>query len=357
MEWVEVTAKTVDLAVKGALAELGLDSVDEASVEVIQEPDKGFLGFGGDKAIVRVKAAPKKRSRGRRGGGGGGGGGRGQGGGGDRQSRGSGDQKPRGDRQQDRKQDRQQRGGRDRQQASGGGKGGGGKGGGGKQGRSGGERDEQRRPKTGNGESSRRGGGKPRDNDGKSRDNSGRDRVSNRSEPSIESTKEADISEQADILKSFMTGLVEAFGLEGTTTTRVEDDVIYVDVVGEQTEALVGTKGSILQAILDLMKIIVQRKTHHRARIRLDIAGYAERRREALGIYSQRLSEQVLSDGEEVMLEPMHPGDRKVVHDAVADIEGVRSWSEGEEPYRSVIIGVGPGFEPTATSGDGDDDE
>jgi spoIIIJ-associated protein len=107
------------------------------------------------------------------------------------------------------------------------------------------------------------------------------------------------------------------------------------------------------------MKIVVQRKTHHRARIRLDIAGYSERRREALGIYSKRLSEQVLADGQEVMLEPMHPGDRKVVHDAVAEIEGVRSWSEGEEPHRSVILGLAPGFSPTGAGdlAEGDDDE
>lgn len=348
MEWVEVTAKTVDLAVKGALAELGLNSVDEASVEVIQEPDKGFLGFGGDKAIVRVKAAPKKRSRGRRGGGRGEGSKGDQRGGrqkqGDRQKQGGNRQNQGGNRQKQdgdgAKQggDRQQRQGR--KQDSGGGEG--------QQGRN----SDKRRDRPASSEN--RGGAKPRD--GRSRDNSGRERVSNRSEPSIESTKDADVSEQADILKSFMTGLVDAFGLEGTTTTRVEDDIIYVDVTGEQTEALVGAKGSILQAILDLMKIIVQRKTHHRARIRLDIAGYAERRREALNIYSQRLSEQVLADGEEVMLEPMHPGDRKVVHDAVADIEGVRSWSEGEEPQRSVIIGPVAGFEVVA-SGDEDEDD
>lgn len=166
---------------------------------------------------------------------------------------------------------------------------------------------------------------------------------------------EVDIQEQAQVVTDFVKGLVDAFGLEGEIASRVEDDIIMVDVSGEQTEALVGPKGAILQAILDLSKIVVQRKTHARARLRLDIAGYSERRREALGIYTQRLSEQVLADGEEIMLEPMNPADRKVVHDAVADIEGVRSWSEGEEPHRSVVLGLAPGVEPT--NGGGGDDE
>jgi len=146
------------------------------------------------------------------------------------------------------------------------------------------------------------------------------------------------VEEQASEIEGFLTGLLESFGLEGEVTTRIEDDVIYADVAGEQTEALVGQKGSILQSVLELCRTIVQRKTQEGARIRLDIAGYTERRREALGIYARRLAEKVLEEGGEIMLEPMNSADRKVVHDTVTDIEGVRSYSEGEEPHRSVIV-------------------
>ena len=71
--------------------------------------------------------------------------------------------------------------------------------------------------------------------------------------------------------------------------------------------------------------------------MRLDIAGYAERRREALRIYTTKLAERVTAEGGEVMLEPMNAADRKVVHDTVAEIEGVRSFSEGEDPDRAVV--------------------
>jgi spoIIIJ-associated protein len=72
--------------------------------------------------------------------------------------------------------------------------------------------------------------------------------------------------------------------------------------------------------------------------MRIDIAGYGERRREALKIYATKLSTQVIEDQNEVMLEPMNAADRKVLHDAIAEIDGVRSYSEGEEPRRAVVI-------------------
>ena len=146
------------------------------------------------------------------------------------------------------------------------------------------------------------------------------------------------MDEQAAEIVRFLNGLLEAFGLEGTVESRIDDGVIYVEVVGQQTEALVGPKGVILQSVLELCRTIVQRKTMSGAKIRLDIAGYGERRREALRIYTARLAEKVLAEGGEVMLEPMNAADRKVVHDAVAEIDGISSFSEGEEPRRSVVI-------------------
>ena len=146
------------------------------------------------------------------------------------------------------------------------------------------------------------------------------------------------MAEQAEIIRDFLTGLVEAFGLEGEVATRVEGDIIYAEVTGDQTEALVGPKGAILDAVMELCRTMVHRHSQVGARLRLDIAGYAERRREALGIYAARLAEKVLAEGGEIMLEPMNPADRKVVHDAIAAMDGVRSFAEGEEPERSVVI-------------------
>jgi spoIIIJ-associated protein len=82
----------------------------------------------------------------------------------------------------------------------------------------------------------------------------------------------------------------------------------------------------------------LQRQTQSSARVRLDIAGYGERRRQALSIYAGQLIDQVVAEGGEVVLEPMSAADRKVIHDAVAARQGVRSYSEGESPGRYVVI-------------------
>ena len=163
---------------------------------------------------------------------------------------------------------------------------------------------------------------------------------------------EIDAEGQAAVVAEFLNGLLDSFGLEGDVTTSVDDDLIIADVAGEQTEALIGQKGSIMQSVGELTRTVVQRKTHRRARLRLDIGGYQERRREALRIYTARLAEQVLDDGGEIMLEPMNPADRKTVHDAVVDIEGVSSFSEGEEPNRSVVVALAPGVAPRASGSD-----
>jgi spoIIIJ-associated protein len=146
------------------------------------------------------------------------------------------------------------------------------------------------------------------------------------------------IEEQTPVVESFLKGLVDAFGLEGSVDVTTEEDVIVATVSGPQTEAMVGPRGSTIEAIHELTKTVLQRQTQASARVRLDIAGYGERRRQALAIYADQLIDQVLREGGEVMLEPMSAGDRKTIHDAVAERDGVRSYSEGEAPQRFVVI-------------------
>ncbi len=346
MEWVEVEGKTVAVAVRAGLEELGIESADEAEVEVLKEPERGFLGFGGSMALVRIKPKPKKKRR-RRGGRRRGSGGADEGSGSQRRDEGRGDSDRR---------DRGRSGDRGGRQREGGGQREGGDRERGRDRKGGAREGRQGRDGRGQGESSgRRGGRRPRESQQatgeKSRDRGGdRNRGSQqKGEPAMneEATPVVDVEAQADIVREFLVGLLDAFGLDGDVDMRVDEGIVFADVTGEQTEALVGTRGVILQSILELCRTVVQRKSHSSVRIRLDIAGYTERRRAALRIYAARLADQVLRDGEEVSLEPMNPADRKVVHDAVADIDDVRTYSEGEEPNRSVVIGLAPGATPT----------
>ncbi len=283
MEWVEVQGKTIDLAVDVAMSELGVGSREDIQVEVIQEPKAGFLGMGGQEAIVKVTKAPRKRRRNR---------GRGRG------------------------SSSASTGAPSRSTSSGNGD----KGKGSQQN----GRSQKSTPRNGGAKRQEAKVAQPND----SKDSKGSD----------DRPEQAPIEEQAKVAADFVRGLLGAFGLEGEVGTRIEDDVLYIDVQGEQTEALIGPKGSVMQSVLELTRTVVQRKTYGAPRMRIDVGGYAERRREALQIYASKLAAQVIEDQSEIMLEPMNAADRKVLHDAVAEIDGVRSYSEGEDPRRAVVI-------------------
>ncbi len=149
---------------------------------------------------------------------------------------------------------------------------------------------------------------------------------------------EADPKEQLDVSINFLEGMIRSFGLKGEVKGHIEEENLIVTVSGEQTEALVGEKGNIIRALHELTRTAIQRKTGAGTRLRLDIAEYAKKRKEALTIYAERLTKQIHEDGQEVMLEPMNSVDRKTLHDAVANIDGIKSYSEGREPYRSVVF-------------------
>jgi len=308
MEWVEVQAKTVDLAIQAGLGELEIASKDDAQVEIIQQPKPGFLGVGGREAIVKVTRMPKQRRRRRR----------------SRGGKGSDSRSEGGQRQEDNSRGSSSAGGTND---------------------AGGQKQKNARKNQ-------------KQNDGQRRQEKkvSEPRTDSQRKPRDDRPEQAPIEEQAEVAAAFITGLLDAFGLEGEVASRIEDEVLYLDVTGEQTEALIGQKGSVMYSVLELTRTVVQRKTYGAPRMRIDVGGYVERRREALKIYTGKLAEQVVADQNEVMLEPMNAADRKVVHNAVAEIVGVRSYSEGEDPRRSVVIAFDGESAPDQAAA-GDDEE
>ena len=151
--------------------------------------------------------------------------------------------------------------------------------------------------------------------------------------------QELDVEAQAEHAARFARSLVEAMGLEGAVSSRVEDETVLVAIDGEGLGLLVGPRGTTLQAVEELVRAVVQHGLSGRsARLRVDVGGYRERRREALAAFARQVAEEVRTTNQERALEPMNPPDRKVVHAAVAEVDGVATSSEGEEPRRRVVI-------------------
>ena len=298
MEWVETTGKTVEDAKEAALDQLGVHE-DDAEVEVLEAPRVGLFGRMRGEARVRARVRPtrprpkaERRDRKRR--------------------------KPEGPRRGDAAGDD------DKPQAV----------------RSGaasaeaGQDAPRRRSRRGRG-----GGG------GQKTARSAGTAHSNGEEGSgmadVGEDNDATVEEQAAIMRSFLEGLVDAFDLDASfAEDRVDEDTIELRVEGDNLGLLIGPKGQTLQSVQELARTVVQRQatgTHH-GRVRIDIGGYRQRRKEALAQFATQVATDVLSSGAAKALEPMHPADRKVVHDTVNEIEGVVTTSEGEEPRRRVVI-------------------
>ena len=116
-------------------------------------------------------------------------------------------------------------------------------------------------------------------------------------------------------------------------------------VDGEGLGLMVGRKGRTLSAIHEISRAVLHREADGplRGRIRLDVAGYRERRQIALEGFVREAAAKVLDDGVDLALEPMSAPDRKIVHDTAAEIDGIGTLSEGEEPNRRVVLVVEDG--------------
>jgi spoIIIJ-associated protein len=146
-----------------------------------------------------------------------------------------------------------------------------------------------------------------------------------------------DLELEGDVAADYVEGLLDIADLDGDIDMDVEGDRAVVSVVGATLEELVGDNGSVLEALQELTRLAVHRRTGVRARLMLDIGGYRARRRTELSEYGRKVAEEVARTGEPRTLNAMSPFERKIVHDAVA-AAGQRSESEGEEPNRRVVV-------------------
>ena len=150
---------------------------------------------------------------------------------------------------------------------------------------------------------------------------------------------EVNARQVGDEARKFIDELVAAFSFTGTSELIEDGDDLEIRVHGENLGLLVGPRGTTLQAVQDLARVASQRRLgDHDTRLRVDIGGYRQRRKEALDRFAVQMAEEVKQSGVARVLEPMSSADRKIVHDALSEVEGITTRSEGDDPYRRVVI-------------------
>lgn len=308
MEWVETTAKTIDEARERALEVLGV-AEDDAEIEVLEEPRAGLFGLVRGEARVRARVRPTEV-------------------------------RPKIDRRRGRRTRGTDAAGADseagavvaatREPAEAG--------------------DAPARSRSGGGGRRRRGGRNETDGDGSpeqtdelaatSSDDDQTDAMQEDSEMDTATTDdEISPEEVGQAAVQFVEGLLDAFDLDGEVALTVEGSELEVEVTGSELGLLIGPGGRTLLAVQDLTRVAAQRRLgDHETRLRVDVAGYRSRRREALERFARSVAEQVIETGRARSLEPMPSADRKVIHDVLMGIDGVTSRSEGDDPDRRVVV-------------------
>jgi spoIIIJ-associated protein len=150
----------------------------------------------------------------------------------------------------------------------------------------------------------------------------------------------ASIEEQVRLAEEFLQGLLSELGSSATVSSHeLADGVVELVIDGENLGTLIGPRGATLLALQELTRTVLQHRVgSSECRVVVDVNGYRKRRQDALARFAQQVAAEVRESNTRRALEPMPPADRKVVHDAVNVVPGVTTTSEGEEPYRRVVL-------------------
>lgn len=296
MEWVERTDRTVEAAKDFLLDQLGVDE-DEAEFEILEEPKPGLFGRVKGQARVRARVAPRA---------------------------------PRSKDDRRRRSNRKSSGGRDQ----------------------GGSDRQKSAAKAG---SKSKGSGRTRSpqqeagvkmDDRTAPQSTGAQESGAREEKPdrVPEPKPASGSIDTDAfippLVEFLDQLVTAFGLDGTASVEIVDGELEARIVGDGLGALIGPSGAVINAVQELARTFLQKvaKGGTAPRLRVDVGGYRAERRAALAEFAKEVAASVLETGRPHAFEPMGSVDRKVIHDAAAEVDGVATRSEGDDQERHVVM-------------------
>jgi spoIIIJ-associated protein len=141
--------------------------------------------------------------------------------------------------------------------------------------------------------------------------------------------------------KKFLETVTKLMGAQTSINVQNNGEYIKMDLVGNDLGILIGRRGDTLDALQYLANIVANKNNdEERIRVIVDAEGYRERRKDTLTKLAFRMAEKVKRTGQRVIMEPMNPQERRIIHTALQSESGIQTLSEGEEPFRKVIISL-----------------
>jgi spoIIIJ-associated protein len=149
--------------------------------------------------------------------------------------------------------------------------------------------------------------------------------------------------------EKFLYGLFERMGMSvALKSANMENDILRIDMSGRAMGMLIGRRGETLDALQYLTSLVLNNDKESYMKVMHDTENYRRKREEALKRLAVRLADKVIKSGKKVVLEPMNPYERRILHATLQDHPGITTYSEGEDPYRSVVVALKDGEQPKA---------
>jgi len=143
-----------------------------------------------------------------------------------------------------------------------------------------------------------------------------------------------------DIARGFLEKVFKAMGLDATITIDYDEESRYmnIDVAGDQMGIIIGKRGQTIDSLQYLVSLVVNKESNEYIRVKVDTENYRERRKKTLEELAKNIAFKVKKTKRSVSLEPMNPYERRIIHSALQNDKYVYTKSEGEDPYRHVIV-------------------
>jgi spoIIIJ-associated protein len=136
----------------------------------------------------------------------------------------------------------------------------------------------------------------------------------------------------------FLRETIDKMGVSAYVEPEEREEGTYLNISGTDIGVLIGKRGQTLDSLQYLVNLVANRESDNYVRLYLDAEGYRERRKEALVTLAGRLSEKAVRTRREVRLEPMNAHERKIIHTALQNVQGVSTYSDGQEPHRRIVV-------------------
>lgn len=149
---------------------------------------------------------------------------------------------------------------------------------------------------------------------------------------------EIDTEAASKLAIDFLTNVLKAINIEATINTKVVGDKLDIDISGDKMGIIIGKRGETLDSLQYLTNIVVNKGNEGYIKVMIDTENYRSRREDTLKKLAYKLAKKASQTKKPVILEPMNPYDRRIIHSALQDSRTVKTHSEGKEPFRRVVI-------------------